>query len=68
MEPYVISEPKGSAVPILVSVPHSGTEFPNGTIQSFHPDLANAPAVDTEHIAEAVQFRSLERLQELVSG
>ena len=56
MEPYVISEPKGNTVPVLVSVPHSGTEFPSGIFESFHPDLAKAPDDTDWYVDQLYEF------------
>ena len=36
-EPFYISEPKGKKVPIIISVPHSGTEFPKEIEDDYLP-------------------------------
>ena len=41
--PFYIKKPKGKRVPILVSVPHSGTEFPEDVKALIKPELVNAP-------------------------
>ncbi len=43
MEPLRIIPPKNSEVPILVSVPHCGTAFPDELIEQFKPERAIAP-------------------------
>lgn len=41
--PYQIQLPTAPAVPILLSVPHCGTEFPTELTDQFKPDLRSAP-------------------------
>ena len=41
--PYHIIEPKGAKVPIILSVPHCGTEFPSEIINDYNPEMAAAP-------------------------
>lgn len=36
-QPYYITEPKAKKVPIIISVPHSGTEFPNEIEDDYLP-------------------------------
>ncbi|MBL0741745.1 N-formylglutamate amidohydrolase [Chryseolinea lacunae] len=43
MEPYVIHAPTVEPVPILVSVPHCGTAFPDELKGQFDADLTTAP-------------------------
>ncbi|CAN5471983.1 N-formylglutamate deformylase [soil metagenome] len=41
--PYFIIEPKAKKVPIILSVPHSGVEFPDELKSHFHPELMAQP-------------------------
>lgn len=41
--PYHISEPEGARVPVLISVPHSGTAFPDNIKEHYTPGLIEAP-------------------------
>ncbi|XOV67529.1 MAG: N-formylglutamate amidohydrolase [Fluviicola sp.] len=41
--PYHIIEPKAPAVPIILSVPHCGTDFPNELQNDFNPEKMSAP-------------------------
>ena len=41
--PFHIIEPKGPKVPIILSVPHCGTDFPNEIINDYVPKMAAAP-------------------------
>jgi N-formylglutamate deformylase len=43
MNPYRIQEATGAQVPILVSVPHCGTQFPEEIKGQFQPELIQAP-------------------------
>ncbi len=40
---YTITPAQGTEVPILISVPHCGTEFPNELKDQYHPELIKAP-------------------------
>jgi len=42
-EPFHIISPKGPRVPIVVSVPHCGVDFPNELKDSYHKNLMNQP-------------------------
>lgn len=42
-EPYFIVEPNGKRVPIILSVPHSGTDFPEELKSHYRPELAAQP-------------------------
>lgn len=42
-KPFRIIPAKGKPLPILLSVPHCGTKFPDELIGSYHPELAKAP-------------------------
>jgi N-formylglutamate deformylase len=41
--PYFLIEPKGEKVPIILSSPHSGTEFPGELQAHFRPELMAQP-------------------------
>lgn len=41
--PYIIKRPTGKKVPIIVSVPHCGTEFPSEVINDYDADMIKAP-------------------------
>ena len=41
--PYFLIEPKGKKAPIILSVPHSGVEFPEELIQQYRPKMAAQP-------------------------
>ncbi len=43
MEPFKIIEPAGSNVPILISVPHCGFEFPDEIKNEYNQQLIKAP-------------------------
>ncbi|HEY5689959.1 MAG TPA: N-formylglutamate amidohydrolase [Cyclobacteriaceae bacterium] len=43
MNPYKISSPKGTKVPILLSVPHCGIAFPDEIRKDFDPELSSKP-------------------------
>ena len=40
---YKFAPPEAIAVPILISVPHSGTAFPDELIEQYNPSLAVSP-------------------------
>ncbi len=40
---YVIASARGNEVPILISVPHCGTEFPDELKEQYNPKLIKAP-------------------------
>ncbi len=42
-EPYFIVEPRGERVPVILSVPHSGTEFPEELKSQYRPELTAQP-------------------------
>src|SRR3712207_430138 len=41
--PYFIIEAKGRKVPIILSVPHSGTEFPEELKAQYRPEMIEQP-------------------------
>ena len=41
--PYHIIEPKGKKIPIILSVPHCGVDFPDEVIQDYVPEMAASP-------------------------
>lgn len=43
MSPYQVIQPASGRVPILLSVPHCGTEFPDELKTAYNPNLAAAP-------------------------
>lgn len=43
IDPFVILRPEGPLVPILISVPHCGTEFPPELQDRFLPDIVEYP-------------------------
>src|SRR5688572_10972825 len=43
MQPYNIQDPEGERVPLLLSIPHCGTEFPEEIRGQYVPDLIKAP-------------------------
>lgn len=43
MQPFNIQAPQGVRVPLLVSVPHCGTQFPDEIKGQLVPDLSKAP-------------------------
>lgn len=43
MRPFRLIQPKGQQVPIVLSIPHCGTEFPQELKAQFRPDLIAAP-------------------------
>ncbi len=42
-EPYFLIEPAGAQVPVILSSPHSGTEFPDELKTHFRPELMRQP-------------------------
>ena len=43
MQPYIIQDPEGARVPLLLSIPHCGTQFPEEIKGQYVPDLIKAP-------------------------
>lgn len=41
--PFHVTEARGTKVPLVISVPHCGIEFPSEITDLFHPDLVAAP-------------------------
>ena len=41
-EPYFLIEPKGEIVPIVLSVPHSGVEFPDEIKSHYKDEIVRA--------------------------
>ncbi len=56
--PYYIVEPKGPKVPILLSVPHSGTEFPAELKNLFKEDKMNQPDDTDWFVHQLYEFAS----------
>lgn len=42
-EPFYIIQPKGKKVPIIISVPHCGTSFPDELIDDYNPNMIQTP-------------------------
>lgn len=42
-DPFFIVEPKGKKVPLILSVPHSGTDFPTELAGHYVPEMAQSP-------------------------
>ncbi len=42
-DPYIVIEPGTPIVPVIVSVPHCGIEFPEEIIQDYFEDMVNTP-------------------------
>lgn len=42
-EPFVVIEPKGKKVPIIISVPHCGIEFPDEILSNYKVEMAAHP-------------------------
>ena len=42
-DPFVIVEPKNKAVPIILSVPHCGTAFPEELMDDYNPQMIAQP-------------------------
>src|SRR5687767_11852699 len=51
MEPFKIQEATSAAVPIIISIPHCGTSFPEELLNEFKPDLIRFPD-DTDWFVE----------------
>lgn len=43
MRPFQILQPEGEPLPVLLSIPHCGTVFPDELIPAFKPHLINRP-------------------------
>lgn len=41
--PYFLIEPRGKKVPVILSVPHSGVEFPEELKSQYRPEMAAQP-------------------------
>lgn len=57
-EPFFIVEPKGEKVPIIVSSPHSGTEFPDELKTHFRPEMMAQPDDTDWFVHELYDFVS----------
>ncbi len=42
-EPFIVIEPEGPRVPMILSVPHCGTDFPEEIKDHYKPELAASP-------------------------
>ena len=58
MPPYIIKETTQTKVPILLSVPHCGTQFPEELTANFIPELAKAPDDTDWFVDELYNFAS----------
>ena len=56
--PYTIIEPKGEKVPIIVSVPHCGIDFPTDIAHQYNPDLAGQPDDTDWYVHQLYNFVS----------
>ncbi len=56
MEPYRVILPTSSRVPILLSIPHCGTAFPDSLRQQYKPDLINAPDDTDWYVHQLYEF------------
>lgn len=43
MDSFKVTRPRGKQIPIIVSVPHCGVQFPDELKDQYKPELANAP-------------------------
>ena len=56
--PYKIIEPKGIKKPFILSIPHSGTLFPEELKDSYNPSLAKLPDDTDWHLDKLYDFAS----------
>ena len=56
MENYHLTYPSGSRVPIVVSIPHCGTAFPEEVKESFIPELIASPDDTDWYVDELYSF------------
>ncbi|MDH5475117.1 MAG: N-formylglutamate amidohydrolase [Cyclobacteriaceae bacterium] len=56
MQPYIITETNRGHVPILVSVPHCGTQFPDDIKDNYHQTLIDAPDDTDWYVDELYNF------------
>lgn len=54
--PFRIIEPKGRKVPIILSIPHCGTEFPPEIIDDFDQKMASAPDDTDWYVQDLYNF------------
>lgn len=55
---YILIEPKSAVVPMVLSVPHCGTEFPEELSEHFIPELRQAPDDTDWFVHELYNFAS----------
>lgn len=56
--PYHIILPKGNPAPMILSVPHCGTAFPDELRDHYHPDMMQAPDDTDWFVHELYNFAS----------
>ena len=59
MEPFRINLPQAPRIPVIVSVPHCGTFFPEEIIHDYDPDLIAAPDDTDWFVDELYSFAPL---------
>ncbi len=57
-DPFVIIPPKGNPVPMIVSVPHCGTEFPEKFIGNYKGDMIISPDDTDWYVHDLYNFAS----------
>lgn len=57
-KPYFIIEPAGERVPVILSVPHSGVEFPDELKAHYKPEMAAQPDDTDWFVHELYKFVS----------
>lgn len=58
VHPYTIIKPQAETVPILLSVPHCGTDFPDELKDDFKPELAKSPDDTDYYVHDLYNFCS----------
>lgn len=56
--PFIIIEPKVKKVPLILSVPHCGTEFPSEIINDYKPEMASKPDDTDWFVHDLYRFAS----------
>ena len=57
-DPFHIIEPKGDLKPLILSVPHCGTEFPDEVLSDYIPEMAASPDDTDWYVHELYNFAS----------
>ena len=56
IDPFVVLRPEGPMLPILISIPHCGTEFPPNLQERFRPEVIEYPEDTDWHVHTLYDF------------